>query len=87
MSLNILFLCSKLKNGLLKIVNKSQAVNKFNVTKSRLHCTYLLDCYLKCIHKKPLILVMNERFLKIDYLVKLLIWDFFLTLRFKPFYL
>ena len=39
MSLNILFLCSKLKNGLLKIVKKLQVVTKFNVTKSRLHCT------------------------------------------------
>ena len=32
-------LCSKLKNSLCKIVAKSQVVTKFNVTKSRLHCT------------------------------------------------
>ena len=30
-------LCSKLKNGVSKIVTKSQAVTKFAVTKSRLH--------------------------------------------------
>ena len=34
-----MILCSKLKNGLCKIVIKSQVVTKFNVTKSRLHCT------------------------------------------------
>ena len=33
-----MYLLSKLKNGLCKIVNKSQIVAKFNVTKSRLHC-------------------------------------------------
>ena len=33
-----MILCSKLKNGLCKIVTKSQVVTKFNVTKSRLHC-------------------------------------------------
>ena len=27
-----------MKNGLCKIVTKSQVVTKFNVTKSRLHC-------------------------------------------------
>ena len=41
MSLNRMILCSKLKNGLWKIVTKSQVVTKFDVTKSRLHCTYL----------------------------------------------
>ena len=41
MSLNRMILYSKLKNGLWKIVTKSQVVNKFNVTKSRLHCTFL----------------------------------------------
>ena len=35
-----MILCSKLKNGLCKIVTKSQVVTKFNVTKSRLHCIY-----------------------------------------------
>ena len=45
MSLNWMLLCSKWKNGLCKIVTKSQVVTKFNVTKfnvtkSRLHCTY-----------------------------------------------
>ena len=39
MSLNRMILCSKLKNGLRKIVTKSQVVTKFNVTKSRFHCT------------------------------------------------
>ena len=34
-----MFLCSKWKNGLCKRVTKSQGVTKFNVTKSRLHCT------------------------------------------------
>ena len=38
MSLNLMIFCSKLKNGLCKIVAKSQTVTKFNVTKSRLHC-------------------------------------------------
>ena len=33
-----MILYSKLKNGLCKIVTKSQVVTKFNVTKSRLHC-------------------------------------------------
>ena len=33
-----MILCSKLKNGLCKIVTKSQVVTKFNVSKSRLHC-------------------------------------------------
>ena len=35
-----MILCSKLKKGLCKTVTKSQVVTKFNVTKSRLHCTY-----------------------------------------------
>ena len=39
MPLNGMILCSKLKIGLWKIVTKSQVVTKFNVTKSRLHCT------------------------------------------------
>ena len=30
--------CSKLKDGLSKIVTKSQVITKFNVTNSRLHC-------------------------------------------------
>ena len=34
-----MILCSKLKNGLCKIVTKSQVVTKVDVTKSRLHCT------------------------------------------------
>ena len=33
-----MILCSELKNGLRKIVTKSQVVTKFNLTKSRLHC-------------------------------------------------
>ena len=41
MSLNQMILCSKLKNGLFKIFTKSQVVTKFNVSKSRLHCTYI----------------------------------------------
>ena len=40
MSLNRMILCCKWKNGLCKIVTKSQGVTKFNVTKSRLHCMY-----------------------------------------------
>ena len=40
LSLNWMLLSSKLKNGLCKIVTKSQVVTKFNVTKSRLHCIY-----------------------------------------------
>ena len=39
MSLNRMILFSKLKNGLCKIVTKSQVVIKFNVTESRLHRT------------------------------------------------
>ena len=38
MSLNRMILCSKLKNGLWKIVTESKVVTKFNITKSRLHC-------------------------------------------------
>ena len=34
-----MMLCSKLKNCLCNIVTISQVVTKFNVTKSRLHCT------------------------------------------------
>ena len=45
MSLNRMSLRSKLKNGLCKIVPKSQVVTKFNVTKSRLPCT--VYCYFK----------------------------------------
>ena len=37
-----MILCSKLKTGLCKIVTKSQVVTKFNVTKSRLHCTAVI---------------------------------------------
>ena len=39
-----MILCSKLKNGLYKIVTKSQVVTKFNVTKLRLHFTTLDIC-------------------------------------------
>ena len=42
MSLNRTFLYSKMKNGLYKIVTKSQIVTKFNVTESRLLCTLSL---------------------------------------------
>jgi hypothetical protein len=42
---NRMVLCSKLKNGLCKIVAKSQVVTKFNVTKSRLHCISLQVIY------------------------------------------
>ena len=38
MSLKQMILCSKLKNGLWKLVTISQVVTKLNVTKSRLHC-------------------------------------------------
>ena len=38
-----MILCSKLKNGLCKIVTKSQVVTKFNVTKSRLHCSHVMQ--------------------------------------------
>ena len=63
MSLNILLLCSKLKNGLWKIVTKSQVVTKFNVTKSRLHCSILLHTFaniLPCLYTK----VYNKRIWK-----------------------
>ena len=43
MTLNQMLLCSKLKNGLCKIVTKSQVVTKFDVTKSRLHFTMFLS--------------------------------------------
>ena len=43
MSLNRMILCSKLKKGLCKTVIKSQVVTKFNVTKSRLHCTQITN--------------------------------------------
>ena len=39
MSQNRMTLCSKWKNNLCKIVTKSWVVTKFNVTKSRLHCS------------------------------------------------
>ena len=42
-----MLLCSKWKNGLCKIVTKSQVVTKVNVTKSRLHCTTLLTFKLQ----------------------------------------
>ena len=39
-------MCSKLKNGLSKIITKAQVVTKFNVTKSRLNCNYEnKNCY------------------------------------------
>ena len=50
-------LCSELKNGLCKLVTKSQVVTKFNVTKLRLHCTMFtyLDlpksCWTDCSQK------------------------------------
>ena len=34
-----------MKNGLCKIVTKSQVVTKFNVTKSKLHCTAPLNLF------------------------------------------
>ena len=34
-----MILCSKLKDGVYKIVTQSQVVTKFNVTKSKLTCT------------------------------------------------
>jgi hypothetical protein len=40
MSQNRMILCSKLKNGLCKVVTKSQVATKFNVTKSRLDCNH-----------------------------------------------
>ena len=39
MSLSRMILYSKLTTGLCKMVTISQFVTKFNVTKSRLHCT------------------------------------------------
>ena len=48
-------ICSKLKNDLCKIVTRSQVVTKFNVTKSRLHCTYVLPeilAKLKMMNRK-----------------------------------
>ena len=42
MSLNQMILCSILKKRFCKTVTKSQFVTKFDVTKSRLHCTYIL---------------------------------------------
>ena len=45
MSLNRM-LCSKSKNGLWKIVTKSQVVTKLDVTKSRLHCTIFDSCQI-----------------------------------------
>ena len=47
MSLNLMILYIKLKNGLFKIVTKSQVVTRFNVTKSRLHCI----CNSPLIHR------------------------------------
>ena len=38
-----MILYSKLKNGLCKIVTTSQFVIKCNVTKSRLHCSFVID--------------------------------------------
>ena len=43
-----MILCSKWKNGLCKIVTKSQVVTKFNVTKSRLHSIW--DIFEKSPH-------------------------------------
>ena len=40
-----MILCSKLKNGICKIVTKLQVVTKFNVTKSRLHCSKMRHAY------------------------------------------
>ena len=36
-----MILCSKRKNGVCKIVTKSQIITKSNATKSRLHCMYV----------------------------------------------
>ena len=45
-----MILCNELKNGLCKIVTKSQVVTKFNVTKLRLHCTLIKYRIGKFIH-------------------------------------
>ena len=51
-----MILCSKLKNGVCKLVTKSQVVTKFDVTKSRLHCTLNLPWKLdnQYYHPPPL---------------------------------
>ena len=65
-----MILCSILKKGLFKIVvTKSQIVTKFNVTKSRLHCTLDVLANLLSLPKPCLILDLGglEIFLRISY--------------------
>ena len=60
-----MILCSKLKNGLCKVVTKSHVVTKFNVTKSRLHCNRNVRHFcghycskVRALMKKSLIIVL-----------------------------
>ena len=64
-----MILCSKLQNGLCKIVTNSQIITKFNVTKSRLHCTLDVLANLLSLPKPCLILDLGglEIFLRISY--------------------
>ena len=58
-----MILCSKLKNGLFKIVTKSQVVTKFTVTKSRLYCSSPWLRYLQktCGGQKSIYFYFNPR--------------------------
>ena len=60
MSLNRIILCSKLKNNLFKIVTKSQVITKFDVTKSRLHCTFTVFIFKTKKMAPKLLLFLND---------------------------
>ena len=49
-----MILCSKLKNGLRKIVTKSQVVTKFNLTKNR-DCTVYHPIIINMVHDQNLV--------------------------------
>ena len=53
---------NKLKNGLCRIVTKSQFVTKFNVTKSRLHCTLLHFQKLDMMVKAQIFFIVSSYF-------------------------
>ena len=60
MSLNRMIVSSTMKNGLCKIVTKSQIVTKFNVTESRLHCITNHTNYQRSFEKTQAQISMEE---------------------------
>ena len=71
MSLNGTIWCSKLINGHCKIVNKSQVVTKFNVTKSRLHCSWFEHALLRIwVNFMPSFLLAFWHHLRFDFVAE-----------------